>query len=162
MWSADEEQALQPFAPPEILEGDLAPLALDLAVAGVTDPSELSWLDAPPPGAFAQATELLRQLEAIDDTGRITPHGQAMARFGMHPRLAHMLIRGAASGATALACDLAALLGERDPLRALRDTVGSDVRSRIDALHRPREYPAVDRGVLRPDQPSNRATFDRD
>ena len=148
LWSTEEEQALQPFAAPEILEGDLAPLALDLATAGITDPAELSWLDAPPPGAFSQATELLRQLEALDETGRITPHGQAMARFGMHPRLAHMLIRGAASGATALACDLAALLGERDPLRALRDTVGSDVRSRIDALHRPREYPTVDRGVL--------------
>src|SRR5688572_11845434 len=99
LWSADEEAALQPYAPPEILEGDLAPLALDLAAAGVMDPAELSWLDAPPPGAFSQATELLRQLEAIDDAGRITPHGEAMSRFGMHPRLAHMLIRGSAGGA---------------------------------------------------------------
>jgi ATP-dependent helicase HrpB len=148
LWGADEEAALQPFAPPEILEGDLAPLALDLAAAGVMEPAELSWLDAPPAGAFSQATELLRQLEAIDDAGRITPHGEAMSRFGMHPRLAHMLIMGSASGATTLACDLAALLGERDPLRALRATIGSDVRSRIGALHRPREYPGADRGVL--------------
>lgn len=148
LWSAEEEAALQPFAPPEILEGDLAPLALDLAVAGVMDPAELSWLDTPPAGAFSQATELLRQLEAIDDAGRITPHGEAMSRFGMHPRLAHMLIHGSASGATTLACDLAALLGERDPLRALRETVGADIRTRIDAMHRPREHPGVDRGAL--------------
>jgi ATP-dependent helicase HrpB len=149
LWSADEDLSLQPYALPEILEGDLAPLALDLAAAGVTDPAELPWLDEPPAAAFSQARELLRELEALDDSGRITPHGESMSRFGMHPRLAHMLIRGAEMGAGTPACELAALLGERDPLRAMRDTVGTDVRSRIDALHKPREFPGVDQGVLR-------------
>ncbi len=149
LWSAGEEVSLQPYALPEILEGDLAPLALDLAAAGVTDPAELPWLDAPPAAAFSQAKELLCELEALDESGRITAHGESMSRFGMHPRLAHMLIRGAETGAGTSACALAALLGERDPLRAMRDTIGTDVRSRLDALHKPREFPAVDHGVLR-------------
>jgi len=149
LWAEDENATLQSFAPPEILEGDLAPLALDLAIAGVTDPSELSWLDAPPAAAFSQARELLRQLDALDELGKATTHGQSMSRFGMHPRLSHMILRASGSGLGALGCELAAILGERDPLRSLRDTVGTDLGSRVEAMRKPREYPGVDQGALR-------------
>ena len=149
LWAEDENATLQSFAPPEILEGDLAPLALELAIAGVTDPAELSWLDAPPAAAFSQARELLRQLDALDDQGMATAHGQSMSRFGMHPRLSHMILRASESGLGALGCELAAILGERDPLRNLRDTVGTDLRSRVDAMRKPRDYPGVDQGALR-------------
>jgi ATP-dependent helicase HrpB len=148
LWSEEEDSTLQAFAPPEIMEGDLAPLALDLAVAGV-NAGELSWIDPPPQAAFSQATELLRQLEAIDDRGRATPHGQAMAKFGMHPRLAHMILRASAQGLGQLACDIAAIVGERDPLRGLRDTVGTDLRTRVDALRRPRDFPGADVGAVK-------------
>jgi len=149
LWTEAEDATLQPFAAPEILEGDLAPLALDLAAAGVTDPSELPWLDAPPAAAFSQARELLRQLNALDDLGRVTPHGQSMSRFGMHPRLSHMVLRAASQGYGTLACELSAILGERDPLRSLRDFVGTDLRTRVDALRKPRDFPGADAGVLR-------------
>jgi ATP-dependent helicase HrpB len=149
LWAEAEDATLQPFSPPEILEGDLAPLALDLAVAGVTDPLELSWLDAPPAAAFSQARELLRELDAVDEGGRVTPHGDAMAQFGMHPRLSHMILRASAQGLGTVACDLAAILGERDPLRAMRDEVGTDMRARVDALRNPRSYRGVDTGSLK-------------
>jgi ATP-dependent helicase HrpB len=124
-------------------------LALDLAVAGVIDPSQLQWLDAPPPAAFSLARELLRQLHAIDDTGRATDHGKSMAQLGMHPRLAHMILRAAEEGLGSIACRVAAILGERDPLRSLRDVVGVDLQARLDASERPREFPGADQGVLR-------------
>ena len=149
LWAEEEDITLQPFALPEILEGDLAPLALDLAAAGVTDPGELPWLDAPPAAAFSQAGELLRQLSALDERGRITPHGLSMSRLGMHPRLAHMVLRASDQGLGSLACELAAILGERDPLRGLRETTGTDLRARIDALQNPRQYPGADTGALR-------------
>ena len=148
LWNEEEDASLQQFAPPEIMEGDLAPLALDLAVAGVSNPSELAWLDPPPGAAYSQATELLRQLDAIDDRGLATTHGQAMSRFGMHPRLAHMIIRASAQGLGELACEVAAILGERDPLRGLRETIGTDLRARVEALKRPRDFPGVDAGAL--------------
>src|SRR5688572_11923872 len=148
LWSEEEDVSLQQYAPPEIMEGDLAPLALDLAVAGVSSPSELAWLDPPPGAAYSQATELLRQLDAIDDRSLATAHGQAMSRFGMHPRLAHMIIRASAQGLGELACEVAAILGERDPLRGLRETIGTDLRARVDALKRPRDFPGVDAGAL--------------
>ncbi len=149
LWSEDEDVTLQSFAPPEIMEGDLAPLALDLATAGVSDPSELAWLDPPPAVAFSQATELLKQLAAVDNEGRVTAHGKEMARFGMHPRLAHMILRASAGGLGELACQVAAVLSERDPLRGLREVVGTDLGARIEALKRPRDFPGVDIGAMK-------------
>jgi ATP-dependent helicase HrpB len=55
-----------------------------------------------------------------------------MAGFGAHPRLAHMMIAGKAMGAGALACDLAALIEERDLGRDLRSI---DIRLRLGLLH---------------------------
>jgi ATP-dependent helicase HrpB len=149
LWSAAEDATLLPFVPPEIMEGDLAPLALDLAVAGVDDPAQLRWLDPPPAGGFSQARELLRELEAIDIAGQPSAHGRAMSKFGMHPRLSHMLLRAAELGHATLACQVAAILSERDPLRNARDVAGTDLRVRIDALQNPRTQPAADQGALR-------------
>ena len=148
LWSESDHGSLQAFAPPEILEGDLVPLALDLALLGIADPAQLRWLDPPPPAAFAQGRELLRELDAIDDVGRVTDHGEAMARLGMHPRLANMVLRAGSEGLTSLACELGAILTERDPLRSMATAVGSDLRARIDALHDPRAYPGADRATL--------------
>ena len=77
LWDAHEDAMLAPRTRPEILEADLAPLALALADAGISDPSDLRWLDSPPAGAFQQARELLTQLGALSENGRITSHGTA-------------------------------------------------------------------------------------
>ena len=114
-----------------MLQADLAPLALDLAGWGVADPHTLSWLTPPPAGALAQAADLLRKLDALDIAGRITPEGKAMAALPLHPRLAHLVHRGIAMGEGGLACDIAALLAERDVLIGTRDP---DIRLRLDAV----------------------------
>ncbi|MEI8394229.1 MAG: ATP-dependent helicase HrpB [Rhodospirillaceae bacterium] len=132
LWPEAEQRALAPFTPPEILSADLAPLALELAEWGIADAGALAWLDPPPGAALVQARELLQQLGALDRTGRITAHGREMARLGAHPRLAHLMVRGRAAGRGALACALAALLGERDILRSgPRD---ADLRTRVELL----------------------------
>jgi ATP-dependent helicase HrpB len=135
LWSEHEEQHLAAQGRPEILDADLAPLALELAEAGITDPAELRWLDPPPKAALAQARELLRQLGAFDASGRITDHGREMARVALHPRLAHMLITATALGQGALACDIAALLSERDIFRFTAGApIDADLRLRLEAL----------------------------
>ncbi|HEU4558946.1 MAG TPA: ATP-dependent helicase HrpB [Longimicrobium sp.] len=138
LWTEAEDAALQPFRPPEILEADLAPLALELASWGVADPSELQWLDPPPAAAFAQARELLAELGALDAAGAVTPHGRRMAALPLHPRLAHMLLRAKEMRLGATACDLAALLAERDILRGEGRAPDADVRLRLAALRRER------------------------
>lgn len=134
LWSEATHSRLRPHRIPEILEADLAPLALELAQWGVNDVAALAWLDPPPPGALAQARALLTELEALDDQGRITPIGQELAELPAHPRLAHLLRRGAALGQGALAADLAAVLEERDLLRG-EHPFGCDLTARLDALY---------------------------
>jgi len=155
LWSETEEAGLVPHTSPEIRDADLAPLALELAAWGARDPLELDWLDPPPAPAFARARELLEQLGAIDGTGVITFHGRAMAELGAHPRIAHLLLAGKAAGQAALACDLAALLSERDFLRRRADAPADpDIRLRLEILRDAREGRGsrrsdVDAGALR-------------
>jgi ATP-dependent helicase HrpB len=125
-----ESETLTPATTPEILAADLADLVLELARWGAT-PDALRWLDAPPAAAFDQARTLLQELGALDAAGRITAHGTEMLRLPLHPRLGHMVLRGKALGWGALACDLAALLSERDPLRSGPGPAPADVHLRL-------------------------------
>lgn len=135
LWTRAEQQALQARTPAEIVEADLAPLALELAAWGIADPARLRWLDAPSASRFAQARDLLAMLGALDGNGRITAHGRAMAELGIHPRLAHMLLRTRDEAGLSLALELAALLGERDLLRFRDGKRDADLRLRLEALH---------------------------
>ena len=133
-WSEGAQRSLAPFTPPEIVEADLAPLALELASWGTRDASDLRWLDPPPAAMLASARDLLVHLGALDASGRITSHGGQMSRLSVHPRLAHMLLRGFDLGCLPLAADLAALLSERDLLRAAGGSRDADIRSRLDLI----------------------------
>ena len=143
-----QQQTLLAQALPEILQADLTPLVLELAQWGVRDVTQLRWLDEPPAAHLAQATVLLQRLGALDKAARITAHGRDMLQFGTHPRRAQMMLRGKSLGAAALACELAALLGERDPLSAAagRD---ADITLRIEVLRNIRKVPAAGDGLLR-------------
>jgi ATP-dependent helicase HrpB len=149
LWNAHEEPTLLPRGVPEILETDLAPLALELATAGIADPGELAWLDPPPAAALAEARGLLGQLGALDPAGRITPHGRRLTRFALHPRLAHMVVRARELGAGEAACELAALLSERDMLRLQEGQADADLGLRLDLLRGVVVHSDVDRDTLR-------------
>ena len=132
LWTPAMHASLNLQRNPEILEADLAPLALEIAAWGSRD---LSWVTAPPTGALSQARDLLENLGAFKN-GTITPHGRAMHALGTHPRLAHVLLEGQRLGFGNLAADVAALLEERDPLP--RDA-GVDAELRLEVLKSWRE-----------------------
>ncbi|MED5606630.1 MULTISPECIES: ATP-dependent helicase HrpB [unclassified Pseudomonas] len=129
LWSEAQHEQLPAYGTAEILQADLAGLALQLGRWGV-EPGELAWLDVPPAAAYAQACDLLDRLGALNDKGALNAHGQAMAELPAHPRIAHLLLRGQALGLGRLACDVAALLGERDILRG----AGADLHERTALL----------------------------
>jgi len=141
LWSEEQHQQLEAQPGAEILQADLAPLALQLLHWGINDPAELAWPDSPPTAPFNQALDLLQQLQAIAATGpgqfRLTARGEQMASLPTHPRLAHMLLCGAEAGLLPLAADLAVLLTERAPL----DTPSADIGRRLDWLHAPGRDP---------------------
>jgi ATP-dependent helicase HrpB len=151
LWPAAEDSQLLDRATPEMLDSDLAPMALDLAMAGVVDVSDLRWLDAPPASSLAHARTLLHQLGALDARHRITTHGEAMSALAVHPRLAHMLLAARELGHAATACALAALLDERDVLRRDAQHRDTDMRTRVALVDAPSgQFSAdVDRDVMR-------------
>ncbi|MDF7813234.1 ATP-dependent helicase HrpB [Hymenobacter sp. YC55] len=161
LWTTAEHDALPAHLPPEILTADLSGLALELALWGAT-PSGLRWLDAPPTPALALANDLLRRLGAVeanrekgeqlaagdDDSAPVTlaatapsapikptTHGRALARLGLAPRLGHLVVRGQELGHGPAAAALAALLSERDVLRAAdAHPTPPDLRLRFETI----------------------------
>jgi ATP-dependent helicase HrpB len=146
LWA--RQQRLLEHSTPEMLQADLAPLVLELAQWGVRDVSQLRWLDVPPAAHVSQATVLLQQLGALDAAARITSHGRDMLQFGTHPRLAHMMLRARTLGFAALACELAALLGERDPLAGVGERA-TDITLRVEWLRNTDRAPAAVAPLLR-------------
>lgn len=134
LWDVHEEAMLVPRTRPEILDADLAPLALELAEAGVHDAATLRWLDVPSASGMAQAHTLLRWLGALDEDGRITTHGRAMIALPVHPRLAHMLVHAEREGQATLGAVVAASLEERDVLRGMGAPPPADLRLRVELV----------------------------
>ncbi len=113
LWDEAETRGLPTYPRPEILEADLAPLALALADWGAADPNDLAWLDPPPVGPFTAAVEGLRLIDAMDEAGGITPHGRSLLNIPAPPREAHMIVEAAKTGDALLAARISVLLAER-------------------------------------------------
>src|SRR5579872_4339969 len=113
LWDERETRGLARFDRPEILEADLARVALDLARWGASDAAALAFLDRPPAAAMAEARALLQRLGALDSAGALTDHGRRMADLPLPPRLAHMLLAAGARGQADRAARIVALILER-------------------------------------------------
>ena len=156
LWTKASEHLMAEQRKPEIEEADLAPMVLDTAAFGESDAEALPWLTMPPRAGVFKAKELLTALGAIDENGNITPIGKRMAALPCHPRIARMILAttnlntSTSQGVhlsqvhqqhlttstshhnnTSLACDIAALLEEKDPLS---ESGGTDLTLRLSAL----------------------------
>lgn len=133
MWAQSAEHGMQECRRPEILDADLSSLVLDIAAWGESNMEKLPWLTLPPRGNVFQAQALLESLGAIRN-GNITELGKRMSRIPCHPRISRILV--ADDNLKSLACDIAALLEEKDPLSHLTDD--SDIFTRITHLRQAR------------------------
>ena len=147
LWTASSHRRRPRFDPAGIEEADPLPIALQLAAWGSPHGDDLPWLIPPPRSSLEPARSLLHQLGALDAVGQITPHGRAMASLGVHPRLAHMLLRAEAEQLLPLGCSLAVLLSERDPLPL--QEVGCDLLRRLEWLETGGGATGPRRGLLR-------------
>jgi ATP-dependent helicase HrpB len=137
LWTESEHESLPDFPQPEIKTADLASLALDFAKWCTPNGENLQFIDPPPVPHLSQAQSLLKDLGAMDVAGKLTKHGRFMSELPLHPRLSHMILRGKELGHGPLACDLAALLDERD-IQAGKKDRDIDLASRLQTLHEKR------------------------
>lgn len=139
-----QSQRLEAQRRPEMAQVELTSLALELAAWGSDD---LRFVDPPPVGALAAARELLQRLGAMSDSGGLTALGRRMLTLGTHPRLAAMLLATHGGSEQALACDLAALVEARDPLRHGGDALAARWRA-LAAFRQGRAPHDANRGGL--------------
>ncbi|MCG8492991.1 MAG: ATP-dependent helicase HrpB, partial [Sneathiellales bacterium] len=138
MWTAAQDRGLVPHSSPEISVADLSSLALDLAKWGVVDAEELDWLTPPPEGLLAQAKDLLTTLGALKGDGNLSALGEEIVRLPLHPRLATMIVKAREKNLVPLACDMAALLSERDILKNQSESKNADLLFRLEQLNKSR------------------------
>ena len=138
LWTKASEHLMAEQRKLEIEEADIAPMVLDTAAFGESDAEALPWLTMPPRAGVFKAKELLAALGAIDENGNITSVGKRMSALPCHPRIARMILATtnlttstSHHNTTSLACDIAALLEEKDPLS---ETGGTDLTLRLSAL----------------------------
>lgn len=144
LWTIATEHRMAEQRTAEILTADLAPMVLDVSAWGESHPERLPWITPPPKAAVAEATKLLTSLKAIAD-GRLTQHGQRLAKMPCHPRIGQMLLKAEEHAnnsklpneAKALACDIAALLEGRDLLPTADSD--ADLCTRLHLLRRDRK-----------------------
>lgn len=132
LWTKAAEHRMAEQRKAEIEYADLSPMLLDIAAFGESDAMALPWLTPPPVHGLVAARQLLLSLGAINETGVITPLGRQMAKLPCHPRIARMILRASALGNVGLACDIAALLEEKDPLAGQESS--TDIALRIETL----------------------------
>ncbi len=132
LWTLATEQRMAAQRQPEIEDADLMPMVLSVAAFGETDIMGLPWLTPPPMGNLRRAIDSLRQLRAIDKDGRITSVGRRMESLPCHPRIARMMIAAGDHTRKALACDIAAIMEEKDVMNT--DEVHADMLPRVTAL----------------------------
>jgi ATP-dependent helicase HrpB len=133
--------AMVSHSPPEICITDLSQVVLELAAWGVSDPTQLGWLDVPPASALESARALLSELDLFDRDGKISTRGREVVQMPLHPRLGRLLLRAKELGCAGLGCTVAALLSERDlflhePGGGQPQVSSSDIDDRLDALKR--------------------------
>ncbi len=121
LWTEDDHRGRPRFASPEIEHADLGQLALDLIAWGTPDGTALPWLTPPSASALQESQRLLRTLDLVTEKNELTAAGRSAAAWGMAPRLSAMIAR-AQPAHKPLACAVAAVLGERDPVRDFDDS----------------------------------------
>lgn len=136
LWTQTSEHLMQEQRKPEIEEADLTSMVLDIAAYGEKDPMSLPWLTPPSHSNIYNAKHLLLSLQAISEDGSATLLGKKMAALPCHPRIAKMILCSDTDAQKALACDMAALLEEKDPMSENAD---SDMTLRITMLRSQRE-----------------------
>ncbi|PCI62354.1 MAG: ATP-dependent helicase HrpB [Gammaproteobacteria bacterium] len=131
----------------EIQQADLLPSFIEVARWGVTQLTDLPFLELPSEAKQQQTWQELANLNIVDKKRKLTTLGDKITKLSCHPRFAKMILVSKLStlfpqqNYASLACLLAATLEERDLFRSDQARFNSDIRQRLQLLVRkPQQY----------------------
>jgi ATP-dependent helicase HrpB len=117
LWSQSEHASLKSYQQEEILNADLAAMVLELARSGHVKYENINWLTPPPKAHFDSAQDLLKRLELLEPSGKISTIGEKASQLPVHPRLAKMMLSAQDAQERELACIISGILSHQDLLR---------------------------------------------
>ncbi|MGY1884524.1 ATP-dependent RNA helicase HrpA [Blastococcus sp. SYSU DS0753] len=115
LYSEDDFLARPEFTDPEILRTNLASVLLQMAALDLGEVAEFPFIDPPDRRSVADGLALLEELHALDEHGRLTPTGRALAALPLDPRMARMVVEADRRGVLDEVLVIAAGLTIQDP-----------------------------------------------
>ncbi|MDH5324156.1 MAG: helicase-related protein [Gammaproteobacteria bacterium] len=115
-----QQARLEPYTPPETSREELTELIL-AAAAGGNPVQQLQFPDPLPDHAVQRALDLLKDMQALNDTGLLTEHGKRLFPLPLDPLFSHLITAMPNNALRAAMIDLsAALSADRNLLPPLQ------------------------------------------
>jgi len=140
LWDEKKHRSLKDYQGEEILSADLTGVLLELCLWGGGDYDDINWLTPPPRPHYESAKSTLISLGLIDSDSKVSVLGEKAAGIGLSPRLAAMLLEADGDIEQGIACDMAALLSDRD---VFHHNKGVDIIERLLAIQEYKVDPKV-------------------
>ncbi|MDD3528810.1 MAG: ATP-dependent RNA helicase HrpA [Gallionellaceae bacterium] len=115
LYDEQDFQSRPPYTTPELLRSSLAGVILRMKSLRLPEIGAFPFLDPPEPRRIHDGQALLRELNALDEDGRLTPIGRELARLPLDPRLGRMLVAGREKAVLHEVLIIAAFLSTQDP-----------------------------------------------
>ncbi len=115
------------FTTPEVLRTSLAAVILRMAALKLGDVQDFPFLEPPRSAAVREGVQTLRELGAVEPSGRLTKTGHQLAALPIDPRVGRMVIAGAEENCLAEVLVIASALEGQDPrVRPMEHAAAAD------------------------------------
>ncbi len=125
LYDEQDFQSRPGYTTPELLRSSLAGVILRMKALKLPDIAEFPFVDPPEPRRIQDGLQLLRELNALDEQGRLTRVGQQLAHLPVDPRIGRMLIAAREKACLAEALVIAAYLSIQDPRERPQELQGT-------------------------------------
>jgi len=115
LYSEKDFESRPYYTTPEIQRSNLAEVILRMKAFGLGEIETFPFLDPPAPAAIRAGYDLLAELGALDEGGRLTQLGRELARLPVDPTAGRMLLQAETEGATEPMLAIVAALSIQDP-----------------------------------------------
>lgn len=115
LYSEDDFNARAEFTPAEILRSNLASVILKMLRLGIQDIDQFEFIDKPDKRLLNDGFKLLSELNAIDNSNRLSKTGRQMSDLPVDPRYAKILVTAQEHGCLRDALVLISVLSIQDP-----------------------------------------------